>query len=465
MVFPLITFPYASRILQADGIGIINFYSSIISYISLLTCLGIPLYATREIAKVKHDPSLISKTSAEVLVLHIALTLIGYIAVAILAITIPKIRDHYPIFLILSASLIFTAMGCDWYFRGTEDFKYITIRGLICRIIYIPLLFIFVKNKNDLMMYSGLTVFVSVGNNCFNLYRIFRVIKLKEIKDALKVPTKHLKGSVNIFLLSASISLYLQLNILLLGFLSTATYVGYYTAASRLTHIVAGIITALQTTLLPRSSALLAQDANDKFKNTISKVLDFVICFSFPMSAGLIVMAPLIIKLFAGDSYLPAIPTLQLLSFNLIISIFNGFLCGGVLVPQGKERLATYACLIGGAVNLILNFILIPLLQQNGSALAAIATELAVIIGMITFGHKFIPIKLWKQSYFKYIGCTIIMLVLCYILWSLDSHEAYRLTVIPLSGIIIYTGSLNILRDKFYMSLQNEIFKKIKIIK
>lgn len=465
MVFPLITFPYSSRILEAEGIGVINFYNSIISYISLVTCLGIPLYATREIAKVKHDPSLTSKTSAEVLVFHVGLTVLGYIVVALICVFVPKIRENWPIFLLLSASLIFTAMGCDWYFRGTEDFKFITIRGLIVRIIYIPLLFIFVRTKSDLLMYAGLTVFVTVGNNLFNFYKIIKVISFKEIKDAVKVPFRHLKGSVQIFLLNASISLYLQMNILILGFLSSSTSVGYFTAASRFTYVVSGIIVALQTTLLPRGASLLSQDNLEAFKNIMTKVLNFIFCVTLPMSAGLIVMSPLIIKLFAGDSFSPAIPTLQLLSINVIFSIFNGVLCGGMLVPLGKETLAMYACLIGGIVSIAANFILVPFFSQNGSALASIITEIAVGIGMIALAKKYIPVKLWKRSYFTYLFSSLIMFAVCSIIWSLSTHEAYRLVVTPVTGIIVYILLLNLIKDNFYLSLQSTLFQKLKLIK
>lgn len=463
MVFPLVTFPYASRILEADGIGIVNFYNSIISYISLVTCLGIPLYATREIAKVKHDPRLVSSKSAEILILHLGLTLIGYIIVAILCVTVPKIKDNWALYLILSTSLIFTTMGCEWYFRGMEDFKYITIRGLICRIIYIPLLFILVKSKEDLLIYGGLTVLVTVGNNTFNFYRISRIIKLREIKDALKVPTLHLKGATKIFLLSASISLYLQVNIILLGFLTTATNVGYYVAASRISVIFSGIIVALQTSLLPRSSALLSQNNQEAFKTTMTKVLDFIACFTLPMVSGLLVMAPLVIKIIAGDSYDPSIPVLRILSINLILSIFNNFLCAGILIPQGKEKLATYACLLGGVSNIVLNFVFIPLFSQNGAAWASILTELVVGIGMIGFAYKFIPIKLWHAHYIKYIFSSILVLIICYVFWHIDSHEAYRLTVIPTIGVLTYIVLLNLLKDSFFKEIQTMVLSKLHI--
>ncbi len=84
MLFPLITFPYVCRVIEADGVGQVNFFQSIISYISLFTCLGIPMYATREIARDRNDLVKMNRTATEILLLHSMLTLIGYSIVAIL---------------------------------------------------------------------------------------------------------------------------------------------------------------------------------------------------------------------------------------------------------------------------------------------------------------------------------------------------------------------------------------------
>ena len=91
MLFPLITFPYVCRVIEADGIGQINFFQSIISYISLFTCLGIPMYAIREIARDRSDVVQMNRTAMEILLLHSMLTLVGYAIVAILCLTVPQI--------------------------------------------------------------------------------------------------------------------------------------------------------------------------------------------------------------------------------------------------------------------------------------------------------------------------------------------------------------------------------------
>lgn len=122
LLFPLITFPYASRIMMADGIGQVNFFQSIISYISLFTCLGIPMYAIREVAKVRDNPEKMTRITVEILLLHAFLTLLGYMAVAVICLTVTKVQTDIPLFLLLSATIFFTAIGCEWFLESWKRF-------------------------------------------------------------------------------------------------------------------------------------------------------------------------------------------------------------------------------------------------------------------------------------------------------------------------------------------------------
>ena len=90
---------------MADGIGQVNFFQSIISYISLFTCLGIPMYAIREVAKVRDNPEKMTRITVEILLLHAFLTLLGYMAVAVICLTVTKVQTDIPLFLLLSATI------------------------------------------------------------------------------------------------------------------------------------------------------------------------------------------------------------------------------------------------------------------------------------------------------------------------------------------------------------------------
>ncbi|MEQ2936032.1 oligosaccharide flippase family protein, partial [Bacteroides fragilis] len=180
LLFPLITFPYASRILMADGIGQVQFFQSIIDYVSLCTALGIPLYAVREIARIRDNKELRSRTTIEILLLHAILTLVGYIVVFILAKTVAKIEIDASLFFLLSTTLFFNTIGVAWFYQAIEDFKYITLRSLFVRILSLVALFIFVKTKQDLFYYAGILVIGTVGNNIFNFFRLRKYIKLSK---------------------------------------------------------------------------------------------------------------------------------------------------------------------------------------------------------------------------------------------------------------------------------------------
>ena len=144
-LFPMITFPYVSRVIMAEGLGQVQFYNSIINYVVLLTGLGIPLYATREIARVRDNLKDLSKTTTEIIFLNLILNILGYAAVFIMCFTIDEVMHNIPLFLLLSTSIVLTTIGCTWFFSGVEDFKYITIRGLVVRIVSTIFLFLFVK--------------------------------------------------------------------------------------------------------------------------------------------------------------------------------------------------------------------------------------------------------------------------------------------------------------------------------
>ena len=207
LLFPLITFPYASRIMMADGIGQVNFFQSIISYISLFTCLGIPMYAIREIAKVRDNLEKMTRTTVEILLLHAFLTLFGYIIVAAICMTVAKVQTDIPLFLILSVSIFFTAIGCEWFYQGIEDFKYVAIRGIVVKTVSVLLLFLLVKSKEDILWYGAYTVFGVLGGNIFNFIRLRKYLHRDFVGFSKLHPFKHLKPAFHIFVFNVIASI------------------------------------------------------------------------------------------------------------------------------------------------------------------------------------------------------------------------------------------------------------------
>lgn len=360
MLFPLITFPYVCRVIEADGIGQINFFQSIISYISLFTCLGIPMYAIREIARDRSDVVQMNRTAMEILLLHSMLTLVGYAIVAILCLTVPQIQVNIPLFLILSLTIFFTAIGCEWFYQGIEDFKYITIRGLIIKTVSVVLLFIFVKSKTDLLYYGCYTVFGVLGGNIFNFFRLRKYIHRENIIFSGLHIKRHIKPVLKVFSFSVVTSIYLQLNTVLLGFLKNALAVGYFAAATKVMQMLLTMSACLGSVMMPRASHLIAENKEDEFNRLIQKSYDFTLAIALPMTIGLIFCAPSLITALCGVKFEHSILPSQIIApIILMVAISNVFGIQ-VLFPKGKINIVTLCCGIGAVADLILNLCLIP---------------------------------------------------------------------------------------------------------
>ena len=462
LLFPLITFPYVSRVIMAEGIGQVQFFSSFINYIVLLTSIGIPMYAIREIARVRDDNRELSKTTVEIITLNLLLNALGYIIVAILCFTVAKIQVDIPLFLLLSTSIVLTTIGCPWFYSGIEDFKYITIRGLIIRVISVAFLFIAVKTPDDLMYYGAYSVIANIGNYVLNFIRLKRYVNLRTIDLSLFNPWRHFKPAMAIFVFNIVTSIYCNLDSIMLGALNTTESVGYYTAATRLSHMLVTLVTSLGAVMLPRLSNLVNNGQQQEFYRLANKSYRFILMLSFPICMGLIFIAPALIRVFSGDSFQPAILTLQLMA-PIVVAIGISNLIGiQVLYPLGKIKLVTISTCVGAACNFTLNCVLIPIYAQNGAAVATAVAEVSVVATQLIIARKYIPFKSIDSDTLKYILCSIIMGCACYFVRDIIKGDLASLIITTFVSIIVYGSMLLILKDKIVLEALGIVRNKIQ---
>lgn len=462
LLFPLITFPYASRIMLADGIGQVNFFQSIIQYITLLTCLGIPMYAIRKIASVRDDVAERNKVAIEILLLHATLSLIGYVIVALLAAFVSDIQVNIPLFFILGLTIFFTAIGCEWFYQGVEDFKYITIRGLIVKTVAVILLFVFVRTKEDILWYAGYLVFGILGGNIFNFIRLRKYISWRDLPFKELHPLVHLKPALHIFVLNLVISLYVNLNSIMLGFMADNTSVGLFTAATKLSHVLLSLVSALGTVMLPRLSNLISTGQKEKFNELAQKSITVVMALTLPLTAGLIMTAKYLIPLFCGNSYEPAILTLQIISPIIIMIGISNVLGIQILYPQGQENKVILCTALGALVNLILNIWLIPRYAQDGAAVSTLFAETMVTVSMIFIGRKYIPIQWKSKSFLHYFVATCWMMLALHFASDLFKSNIANFIFAVMIGMMVYGIWLLVVRDLFITNTFNLIKIKLK---
>lgn len=454
MLFPLITFPYACRVIEAEGIGQVNFFSSIIGYVSLFTCLGIPMYAIREIARDRNDIIKMNRTAVEILLLHALLTVAGYLIVAVLCLTVPQIKENVPLFLILSLTVFFTAIGCEWFYQGIEDFKYITIRGLIVKVVSIVLLFLLVKTKDDLIYYGLYSVVGILGGNIFNFIRLRKYIRPENIIFSELNIFRHIKPVLQVFSFSVVTSIYLQLNPVLLGFIKSTLAVGYFAAATKIMGVVMKLSSCLGSVMMPRTSNLIAEHRDEEFKTLIQKSYDFTIAISLPLSCGLIFTAPYIIEVLCGQEFIQATLASQIIAPIIIVVGISNVMGIQVLYPKGKINIVIHCCLIGAIADLLLNICLIPLFSYNGTAVAYLCAEIATTVSMYIIAKRDIPIQFLRKCHINYlVGSVLMSVIICLIPMLLQVSSVIILAVQVLAGCTCYVLYLLIRKDPYVMQV------------
>lgn len=438
IVFPLITFPYAARILLPDGIGLVNFQNSIIGYITLLSSLGIPLYAVREVARVRDNVEERNRVTVEIALLSLILAAGGYVIVFAVGELVPQINAHLSLFYILSLSILFTALGVSWFYTAIEDFKFITVRGLIIRVLFVVALFLFVKSKEDLLIYGVIIVGSTVGNGFINFIHLRKFINIFKLNWSKVNIFRHLKPSFSIFVLNLSVSLYVQLNPVMLGFLSDNTQVGYYTAGSKLSYIILSVVTSMATVLIPHVSNMIQVHDTEKFKQLITKVYHYYMALALPFTIGLIVLSVPLTLVICGNSFYEASYVTAITAPVIIFISITNIIGLQVLYPYGKENYVTYSTIGGAVINLIVDIPLIWLWGSKGAAIATFCAELAVLLIQVRLGRSYIPFKYFDDSIKLYVLSSILMGVAVFLTSGLFSKPIIQLLVPTCVGIVVY---------------------------
>ena len=440
MFFPLLVFPYVSRVMLADGMGLVNFYSSIIQYVVMLTALGIPLYAVRETAKVRDNADKLNMITLEILLLSAMLTIVGYLAICILCLTVEKIQENLVLFLILSANVFFTTIGCEWFFRGIENFKYITIRGLIVKVVSVVFLFVFVRDRSDLLLYGAYTVIGSVGGNLFNFIKLKQYVNPHNVKIETLRPFRHLKPVFKVFILNVVVSVYMQLDVVMLGFMKDVSSVGYFSASLKVCSLLMGIVTSLVSSMIPRMSNLIGTGQMNRFEDLAQKTVDFVFLICTPIVFFLILEAPSIITILCGDSFEPAVLPLQFLAPQMLIISLAYILGSQILLSQGYENIFIRAAVIGAIISVLLNIVLIPHYAQDGAALGTVIAQIIVLVGLMIMGRKYLPVKYCSKHYFICILSSGVMFVVAGFAQMKVDNTLLKLITGSISSLFIYVA-------------------------
>lgn len=390
IIYPMITFPYASRVLGAENYGKINFSNSIISYISLLAGLGITNYAIREGAQIRSEKNKLQSFINEVFSLNLCSTIFAYLCLVVLVLFWPKMESYVSVIWIQSFVVLFTTLGMDWINSLYEDYLYITLRYILCQGLAIILMFLLVKGSDDYIWYAFSSMIGTVIANIMNMIHIYKTWGVFPKFRWSASMIRHLKAIMIMFGSSIASLIYINSDITILGIMTNDTVVGYYSVSSKVYTLVKQLMNALLIVAIPRIANELTDNNDEKITYRLNQIFQYLILLVLPAAMGLGVLYKNIILLLAGQEYIRSASSLKILSLALVFATLACFYINVIMLPFRMEAKILKATIISAGLNIILNLILIPFGQENSAAFTTLISEIVMfLLGMWYVKGKF----------------------------------------------------------------------------
>lgn len=423
-VFPLLVFPYVTRVLGVHNLGICNFVDSIIQYFILFSFLGMQTMASREIAKVNGDKQKLNETFSGLLTLNILTTIVVLCIFFSLIFFVPKFYEYRLLLFIGSAKILANTFLVEWFFVGTENFKYVTIRTIIIRSLYVLSIFLWVNDSSDYVLYFTLSILMFVCNAIVNIYNAYKQIDITF--ESINIH-RFVKSFLILGLYQILTSMYTSFNVAFLGFVAGETDVGYYTVSSKIFAILLGAFTAFTSVMLPRMSSIIEHRRYGEFKQKISASIDALLCFSMPIITIVLIFAPIIIRIIAGIGYEDSILLLRMMVPLMLIIGYEQILVLQVLTPMNKDQAILINSIIGALVGVLCNVFFVPHYGKVGSAIAWLISEVSVLIMAQYFVHRYIAMSFPVKRYVVYVLGCIPVLFLSVFLSKICGHSFFSL--------------------------------------
>lgn len=454
LIFPLITFPYISRVLQVEAIGQYNFSASIVGYFLLLAELGISTYALREGTRLRNDRMQISRFAGEMLLLHILAAAASLFLLTAALICVQKLQNYWLLIVILSLQIPLMVFGRVWLYQVYEDFGMLTLTQVVLQGISVILMFIFVHTPRDLWIYTVIHLITTSGANLIYGIRSKKYIDPMFAKFGnLK---RHLKPILLIFFTAVTSTIYINSDTTILGWVVDDEAVGLYSVAVKIYNIVKKVIVAVITVIIPRLTQYAGTDRFNQFFNKVFKTLSALI---IPAMFGVYLLSENIVCIIAGPEYLAATGAMRFLSIALGISLFATLFASGVLLPHRQEKRFLIATVASALLNVVLNFLLIPYYHQTAAAFTTLLAELTVLLLCYYSARPYISLNGLVRSLLTVgAGCGAIIAV-C--LWIKSFNLSLYLETIMCVGVsvIVYCAVQLLLKNEAFTqalkSLQN----------
>lgn len=458
-IFPLITFPYVSRVLLPAGTGKVSFATSFVSYFSMFAQLGIPTYGIRACAKVRDNKEELSCTVHELFIINMFMTVISYAVFFVMLATVPRLREEKLLYLIVSMAVLCNTLGVEWLYKALEQYTYITIRSIVFKAISVIAMFLLIHEQSDYVIYGAISIFASSASYLFNFANAHRYVYFHKVgKYDFK---RHMKPIAVFFAMACATTIYTHLDTVMLGFMATDTDVGYYNAAVKIKTILVSVVTSLGTVLLPRASYYVQNGLMQEYRKITRKAIDFAFVLATPLVLYFIFFAKQGIYFLSGTAYAGSILPMQIIMPTLLVIGISNVTGIQMLVPTGREKVVLYSEIAGAVVDVIINAILIPRYTSAGAAIGTLVAE-CVVLGVQLFYLRNEINEIFNGVYY---GKIILALILgsAASLWCTRIHQGSFIVLLISACLFfgVYGGVLLLMKEPLVSDIFNQVVGKV----
>ncbi len=434
VAMPLITAPYVSRVLGAHNLGIYNYTFSVADYFMLFAMLGIKNYGNRQIATVRDNKDLLSRTFWNIYFLQIfSATLLmvlylGYFAFFNV--------DNRMIVLIQGLHLLTAIVDISWFFFGIEEFRVTVVRNTIIKIVSLVLIFTLVKSPNDLWLYT----LILSGSMFLGYVSVFPFLKryVHFCKPTFQEMKKHIKPTLLLFLPVIAVSIFNVMDKIMLGRMSSYVQVGFYGNTDKLMRIPLGVITALGTVMMPHMAHMVASGDREKSKEVIENSMIFVMCMGCALAFGLAGVGRNFAPIFFGEEFKACGTLIIFLSPTILSLSWANVIRMQYLIPNKMDTEFTISTVIGAVVNVIVNALLIPHYGALGAIIGTVLAETSLTIYQTYTVRKFLPIGRFLRETLPFLFTGLVMCLVVNGLGNMLGQGIGVLLIQIVVGAILY---------------------------
>jgi len=457
LFLPLVTAPYVSRVLGAEGTGIFSYTSSIQAYFTIFAALGTGVYGVREIARKRNNKKQYSTLFWEIELLTV---LTSSVAIILWLLWAVFSKEFQLIYLILTLNLFAVLFDISWFYTGLEQFVYTIGLNALFKIFGTIAIFTFIKEPSDLNTYIFIIASTSLLSS-ISLWIYLPKILVKVSLNTLSLKG-HLKQTLIYFVPTIATSIYTVLDKTMIGVITqNANENGYYEQATKIINILKSItFTALNSVLGARIAYLFSEKKYDEIKSRIALSLDLIFFIGMAFFFGLLSVSETFVPIFFGQGYDQVIYLLYVFSPIVVIIGVSNCLGSQYYTPAGFRSQSAKYIIIGSVFNLLLNLVFIPVFRSKGAVISSVLAESLITFLYVKNSNGYVDFK-QLAFYFnpRFIAGFIMYLIVLFIKQYLP-NDLLGLLIQVLIGGMTYFMITYLQKDNILQILKAKISKR-----